>query len=93
MRSDTVRVKPSTTIVSIFPLCLCQKVLILTIGKVSEALQNLIMQHADIRTFLKHYLHRRVTADTAAIFRGLDPQESVMLSAYNMSRWINPDRP
>lgn len=52
-----------------------------------------MMQHADIRTFLRHYLHRRVTADTAAIVRGLDPQESVMRSACNMSRWIDPDRP
>jgi len=63
------------------------------IGNVSEALQNLMMQHADIQTFLRHYLHRRVTADTAAIVRGLDPQESVMRSACNMSRWIDPDRP
>src|SRR2546423_9880385 len=52
-----------------------------------------MMQHADIRTFLRHYLHRRVTADTAAIVRGLDPQESVMRSACNMSRWIDPNRP
>ena len=63
------------------------------LGKVSEALQNLMMQHADIETFLRHYLHRRVTADTAAIVRGLDSQESVMRSACNMSRWIDPDRP
>jgi len=52
-----------------------------------------MMQHADIRTFLEHYLHRRVSADTAAIVRGLDPQESVMRSACNMSRWIDPERP
>jgi len=52
-----------------------------------------MMQHADIETFLRHYLHRRVTADTAAIVRGLDPQESVMRSACNMSRWIDPSRP
>lgn len=72
-----------------------ESVVILTgcTGNVSEALQNLMMQHADIRTFLRHYLHRRVTADTAAIVRGLEPQESVMRSACNMSRWIDPDRP
>jgi Protein of unknown function (DUF3435) len=61
-------------------------------GKVSESLQNLMMQHDDIRTFLKHYLHRRITADTAAIVRGLDPQESIMRSAYTMSRWIDSNR-
>jgi uncharacterized protein DUF3435 len=63
------------------------------VGKVSEALQNLMMGHGDARTFLRHYLHRRVTADTAAIVRGLDPQESIMRSACTMSRWIDPDRP
>ena len=65
----------------------------LSTGNVSEALQNLMMQHADARTFLRHYLHRRVTADAAAIVRGLDPQESVMRSACNMSRWIDINRP
>jgi Protein of unknown function (DUF3435) len=52
-----------------------------------------MMDHADIRTFLKHYLPRRITVDTAAIFRGIDPQESIMRSACTMSRWIDPDRP
>jgi hypothetical protein len=98
MRLDTVRVKPSTRTVSIFSSQLPVPESANTncaayIGKVSEALQNLMMQHADIGTFLKHYLHRRVMADTAAIIRGLDPQESVMRSACNMSRWVDPDRP
>lgn len=56
-------------------------------------MQNLMMQHADSRTFLRHYLPRRVTVDTAAIVRGLDPQDSIMRSACNMSRWIDPNRP
>ncbi|KAF2455228.1 hypothetical protein BDY21DRAFT_396397 [Lineolata rhizophorae] len=60
-------------------------------SKVSEAVQNPMMQHADIQTFLRPHLHRLVTADTAAIIE-LDPQESVMLSTFNMSRWIDPDR-
>src|SRR5579871_4625655 len=88
-----VLVKPSMRMVS--PPFRYQNVRILTvlIGNVSEALQNLMMKHADIRTFLRYYLPRRVTADTAAIVRGLDPQVSVMRSACNMSRWIDPDRP
>ena len=65
----------------------------LHIGNVSEAMQNLMMGHGDIRTFLRHYLPRRVTVDTAAVVRGLDPQTSVMQSACMMSRWINPNRP
>ena len=63
------------------------------VGNVSEAMQNLMMQHADIRTFLKHYIHRLVEVDTQAIRRGLKPQKSVMRSACNMSRWIDPDYP
>jgi hypothetical protein len=46
-----------------------------------------------MRTFVQHYLRRRVTADTAAIVRGLDPQYELMRAACRMSRWINPDRP
>ena len=32
-------------------------------GDVSDALQNTMLQHAKIDTFIKHYLPRRVTAD------------------------------
>jgi hypothetical protein len=63
------------------------------IGDVSDALQNMMMQHADMRTFINHYLSRRVTADTAAIVRGRKPQYELMRAACRMSRWINPDRP
>jgi len=52
-----------------------------------------MMQHGDVRTFLKHYLQRRVTVDTQAIFRQLDPQTSIMCAACTMSRWIDVDRP
>ena len=38
------------------------------LGNISDALRNLIMQHADTRTFLRHYLSRHVTADTLALF-------------------------
>jgi hypothetical protein len=62
-------------------------------GDVSNALQNLMMQHAKMRTFINHYLSRRVTVDTQAIVCGLDPQYAVMRAACRMSRWIDPDRP
>jgi hypothetical protein len=52
-----------------------------------------MMQHADMRTFINHYLSRRVTADTAAIVRGREPQYELMRAACRMSRWIHPDRP
>ncbi|KAH8586142.1 hypothetical protein B0O99DRAFT_665868 [Bisporella sp. PMI_857] len=49
-------------------------------------------KHADARTFVKYYFLRRVTADTAAIVRGLEPQYELMRAACRMSRWINLDR-
>ncbi|KAF2184210.1 hypothetical protein K469DRAFT_689528 [Zopfia rhizophila CBS 207.26] len=61
-------------------------------GNISDALRNLIMQHADTRTFLRHYLSRRVTADTQAIIHGVAPQDDIMQAACRMSRWINPER-
>jgi hypothetical protein len=52
-----------------------------------------MMDHGNIKVFLNHYLDRRVSADTAAIVRGINPQEAIMRSACTMSRWIDPDRP
>ncbi|EED11910.1 conserved hypothetical protein [Talaromyces stipitatus ATCC 10500] len=62
-------------------------------GSVSDALRNLIMHHADTRTFLKYYLSRRIDKDVAGIIRGLDPQEEMMRAACRMSRTIDPNRP
>src|SRR5438876_575585 len=55
-------------------------------GNVSDALQNLMLQHASIDTFIKHYLPRRVTADTRAIVSGYEPQYDLMRVAYQMTR-------
>ncbi|KAJ6199964.1 C2H2 finger domain protein [Bipolaris maydis] len=57
-------------------------------GNVSEAMQNLMMGHASIATFLKHYLSRRITVDTQAV-----PQAALMRSACTMSRSIDRCRP
>ncbi|PVH92773.1 C2H2 finger domain protein [Periconia macrospinosa] len=62
-------------------------------GNVSEAMQNLMMGHASITTFLKHYLSRRVTVDTQAVVRGIQPQEALMRAACTMSRSIDRRRP
>ncbi|KAG9246656.1 hypothetical protein BJ878DRAFT_533103 [Calycina marina] len=61
-------------------------------GDVSDALQNMMMQHAKIDTFIKHYLRRTVTADTRAIVSGYEPQRDLMRAACRMTRWIDPDR-
>ncbi|KAF2875770.1 hypothetical protein BDV95DRAFT_626203 [Massariosphaeria phaeospora] len=62
-------------------------------GNVSEAMQNLMMGHADIRTFVKHYLSRRITVDTQAVVRGIQPQNALMRAACTMSRSIDARRP
>ncbi|KAJ5100827.1 C2H2 finger domain protein [Penicillium angulare] len=62
-------------------------------GSVSDYLRNLVMNHADTRTFLKFYLSRRISKNLPAIIRGLDPEEDFMRAACRMSRTIDPDRP
>ena len=59
----------------------------------SDALQNMMLQHANIDTFIKHYLPRRVTADVRAIVSGYEPQKDLMRAACRMTRWIDPNRP
>lgn len=56
-------------------------------------MQNLMMGHASIGVFLKHYLSRRVTVDTQAVVRGIQPQDALMRAACTMSRSIDPRRP
>ncbi len=51
------------------------------------------MDYSDIRIYLEYYLPRRIIVNTIAIFRDLDPQESIMRSTCTMSRWIDPNRP
>jgi hypothetical protein len=56
-------------------------------------MQNLMMGHASIRTFLKHYLSRLVTVDTQAVVRRIQPQDALMRAACTMSRSIDRRRP
>jgi hypothetical protein len=62
-------------------------------GLVSDAQQNLIMKHADIRTFLDHYLPQRVDTDMVGLMRGFDPDSEMMRAVTRMSRWIDTRRP
>lgn len=52
-----------------------------------------MLQHADMRTFIDHYLSRRVEADTRAIVCGYEPQNHLMEAACRLLRWIDPCRP
>ncbi|KAJ5267451.1 hypothetical protein N7478_010259 [Penicillium angulare] len=60
---------------------------------VSDAQQNLIMKHANIRTFLKHYLPLRIGTDIQALMRGLEPDSAMMRAVTRMGRWIDTRRP
>ncbi|KAL4891366.1 hypothetical protein BDV59DRAFT_203545 [Aspergillus ambiguus] len=62
-------------------------------GSVSDSLRNLIMHHADTRTFLRYYLSRRINKNLPAIIRGLNPEDDIMRAACRMSRSIDPNRP
>ncbi|OJD20357.1 hypothetical protein ACJ73_08309 [Blastomyces percursus] len=62
-------------------------------GHISEAVRSLIFQHSDPRTFIKYYLHRKVTKDIRSIVQGLDPQEHIMNAALRMLRSVDPRRP
>jgi hypothetical protein len=59
---------------------------------VTDALQNMMLQHASIDTFIKHYLPRR-SGDIRAIVSGYEPQKDLMRAASRMTRWIDPGRP
>lgn len=51
-----------------------------------------MLQHANIDTFIKHYLPQRF-ADICAIVSNFEPQRDLMRAASRMTRWIDPNRP
>ncbi|CAG8247959.1 unnamed protein product [Penicillium salamii] len=60
---------------------------------ISEAQQNLIMKHADTRTFLNHYLPRHIDTDIQNIMNGRESNKSLMRAITRMSKWIDKRRP
>ncbi|KAJ5471584.1 hypothetical protein N7530_008941 [Penicillium desertorum] len=59
---------------------------------VSNELQNVMLQHASIDTFVRHY-SVGIHVDAQAIVRGLPAQKQLMRFACSMSRSIDPRRP
>lgn len=59
---------------------------------VSNELQNVMLQHASINTFVRHY-SVGIHVDAQAIVRGLPAQKQLMRFACSMSRSIDPRRP
>ncbi|KAJ5443134.1 hypothetical protein N7445_004247 [Penicillium cf. griseofulvum] len=51
---------------------------------VSEAQQNLIMKHADTRTFLNHYLPRYIDTDMQNVMNGRESNKSLMRAITRM---------
>ncbi|KAJ5819391.1 hypothetical protein N7474_004982 [Penicillium riverlandense] len=60
---------------------------------VSEAQQNLIMKHANIQTFLNHYLPRHIDTDMQNVMNGRASNKNLMRAITRMSRWIDKRRP
>lgn len=67
-------------------------VLIWRIEEVTDALQNVILQHADIRTFIRHY-EVDVDVDVQGIIRKTGSQTPLVRFACSLSASIDPDRP
>ncbi|KAL4899407.1 hypothetical protein BDW74DRAFT_163598 [Aspergillus multicolor] len=61
-------------------------------SEVTEALQNVILQHADIRTFVRHY-EVDVDVDVQGIIRKTGSQTPLVRFACSFSASIDPDRP
>jgi hypothetical protein len=62
------------------------------IEEVTEALQNVILQHSDIRTFVRHY-EVDVDVDVQGIIRKTGSQTPLVRFACSLSASIDPDRP
>jgi uncharacterized protein DUF3435 len=79
----------------LFPVSLYSPQLLTTapIADVSDSLQNLIMMHSNIDTYLKHYSNHNIGFNTYRNYRGLDPKADDYLMLNSMSRSIDPRRP
>ncbi|KAF9884370.1 hypothetical protein FE257_001826 [Aspergillus nanangensis] len=61
-------------------------------AEVTDALQNVILQHSDIRTFIRHY-EVDIDVDVQGIIRKTGSQTSLVRFACSLSASIDPDRP
>ena len=61
-------------------------------AEVTNELQNVMLQHASINTFVKHY-SVGIHVDAQAIVRGLPAAKQLLRFAASMSRSIDPRRP
>jgi hypothetical protein len=59
------------------------------LGLVSDAKQNLIIKHADIRIFLNYYFLWCIGTDIQALIRGLQPDSAIIRVVTRIGRWID----
>lgn len=59
---------------------------------ISNELQNVMLQHASIDTFVQHY-SMGIHVDTQAIVQGMPAQKQLIRFAYSISQSIDPRRP
>ncbi|EDN05396.1 predicted protein [Histoplasma mississippiense (nom. inval.)] len=62
-------------------------------GLVGDAEQNLVLKHASIRTFLDHYIPRRVGLNMQALISGLDPNAPLIRAITRIGRFLDKRRP
>ncbi|CRL29490.1 Transcription factor, fungi [Penicillium camemberti] len=62
------------------------------LADISNELQNVMLQHSSIDTFVRHY-SVGIHVDAQAIVRGMPTQKQLMRFACSMSRSIDPRRP
>ncbi|BCR90283.1 uncharacterized protein ACHE_60169S [Aspergillus chevalieri] len=60
--------------------------------ELTDALQNVILQHADIRTFVRHY-EVNVDVDVQGIIRKTGSQTQFVRFACSLSASIDPNQP
>jgi hypothetical protein len=94
MASDMEQRKRLMIAVSIplFTVRICWLIGCSPTADVSNELQNVMLQHASIDTFVRHY-SVGIHVDAQAIVRGLPAQKQLMRFACSISRSINPRRP
>lgn len=63
-----------------------------SIDEVTDALQNVMLQHGDIRTFVRHY-QVDVDVDVQGIVRRTESQTHLVRFACSLRASIDPDRP
>jgi hypothetical protein len=64
-----------------------------SIGDVSDATRNLMLDHVNSNPFQRHYLGRQIAVDPYALIRGLEPQNALVQKSCSIGHSISRRRP